>query len=106
MKNILHKIVHLLRLHHGLPDSHYKGERLIMCFKCGVCGKLEGCHEISDGWIDKEIIGDEVDEKNCVWSGQPFCKGLATKGSDYCSTRCWQESNVTNDGNSVSGRPV
>lgn len=47
MKKIIHRIIELLRLNHGRPESHYEGEELIMCFKCS-CGKLQSCFNMKE----------------------------------------------------------
>lgn len=48
----------------------------------------------------------KVEIKMCVWNGIPPCKGVATEGSDYCSTECWKRSNVRSDGTGTAGGAV
>lgn len=51
---ILHKIAHWLKLNKGNPYSFYKGNKLMMSFKCGYCGQLSGIHCV-DSIIDDEL---------------------------------------------------
>jgi hypothetical protein len=45
---ILHKLAHVLGLNRGIPYSFWKGKKLMMSFKCGYCGKLDGIHDTGE----------------------------------------------------------
>ena len=40
MRRLWHLLAHLTGNFYGSIDSFWEGERLMMCFKCGYCGKL------------------------------------------------------------------
>lgn len=52
--SFLHRLKHLLGLHKGYPFSFYDRGKLMMGFKCGECGDIEGIHPI-DNVIDRII---------------------------------------------------
>ena len=54
MNNLLHRIAHWLGWNHGICHSFYKGEKLMMSFKCSGCGKLSGVHCV-DKIVDREL---------------------------------------------------
>ena len=45
MRRLWHLLAHLTGNFYGSIDSFWEGERLMMCFKCGYCGKRTGVHE-------------------------------------------------------------
>jgi hypothetical protein len=50
-----HKIEHYFGWIKGRPDAFYEGDKLMMSFKCGKCGKREGifpCDNIIDNQIN------------------------------------------------------
>jgi len=59
MAKYWHKLMHLLHWNTGTCHSFYEGDRLIMSFKCGQCGKLDGIHDIT------KMIDDEI-SKECI----------------------------------------
>lgn len=81
---ILHRIIELLRLNHGIPEAHWKGEKLIMCFKCS-CGRLQNCFDATnDPALDP--IGNKTREcKIChkVYSEQGFWSHIGRYHKDY-----------------------
>lgn len=44
---MLHKLLHLLKMNQGIPDAHWEGDKLIMCFVCS-CGELQDCFDTSE----------------------------------------------------------
>lgn len=58
MKRLIHKIAHKLGWYSGYADSHWKGEDLIMCFRCGTCGKLSSCEKVPDHILYPERQSD------------------------------------------------
>lgn len=54
MKEILHKIAHLLSWNYGHPYSWYEGDELMMSFRCNTCLKKSGIHKINKV-IDNEL---------------------------------------------------
>lgn len=47
MGKILHWLAHKLGWNYGIADSFWKGEKLMMSFKCTGCGKRSGIHEVT-----------------------------------------------------------
>lgn len=46
MKKIIMWLKHKLGMNSGRPDTHWRGKKLFMCFKC-ECGKLHDCHDVT-----------------------------------------------------------
>lgn len=42
---LVHRISHWLGWNTGTIETWWEGERLMVGFKCGGCGKLQGIHE-------------------------------------------------------------
>lgn len=55
MKRLLHRIAHLLKLQKGRVVTWFDTEnRLMVAFKCEVCGKLDGIHH---SYTDRSFYG-------------------------------------------------
>jgi len=47
LAGIPHRIEHAFGWNTGTCESHWDGDRLMMSFRCGTCGKLQGTHDIT-----------------------------------------------------------